>query len=254
MLVRRIDQALKSVDSSHRREAYIGPLASTGGGGHSAKVNNLYNSEVRGKSVMPFGISSRAMAGTKAQTIVNDNSDNVVVGVYDPARPHVGVGEVCLYSTGGCSIYLSADGVVSVESGGCSLDVEPDRITMNRGNAEITIKSGDIDIKSGDTSIQINSKGGVTIETSKGVGIKATEDVTIETEGNVDVTTTGDIGLTSTGNTTINATGNVDVNASGKVSMTSSGDIEATCPTFKVNGNAEITGSIKASGQTMIVP
>ena len=150
--MRRIDQAFKSIDSSHRREAYIGPLASTSNGGHLANVNNLYNSQIKGKTVMPYGISSRAMGGTKAQTIVNNNSDNVVVGVYDPDRPHVGVGEICLYSSGGCSVYLSASGEISIETGNSSIDVK---------------KSGAIDIT--------NSKGTVGIDTSGNVGITSSD-------------------------------------------------------------------------------
>ena len=225
--MRRIDKALQSVDNRHRQENYVGPLASTSAGGHNANVNNLYNSQVRdAKTVMPYGISSRPSSGMKAQTVVNDNSDSAVVGVYDPARPKVGVGELCLYSAGGCSIYLSATGVISVTSGDASLDVSKNMISMSKGNAEVQIKSGDITIKSGDTSIKINSTGGITIGTEKSVEVKSTEDVTIETEGKVDIQSTGDMTIKS----------------NSKISMESVGDINMKCSNLVVNN------------QTMIVP
>lgn len=126
--MRRIDKAMRSIDIEHRRENYMGPLTSTDNGGHTANVNNLYNSQVRdAKTVMPYGISSRSPSGLKAQAIVNDNSDSAIVGVYDPNRPQVGVGEICLYSSGGCSVYLKADG---------SVDIRGKNVTINGKSIE----------------------------------------------------------------------------------------------------------------------
>lgn len=140
--MKRFDRALRTVNSDHRQESYIGPLASTNSGGKDANVNNLYNSQIRAKSIMPYGISSRPCGGLKAQTIVNDNSDSTMVGVYDPNRPNVGVGEICIYSMGECSIYLSADGKVTVRSHSNIVEV---------GSSDITIRSG------GNVNIDCNS-------------------------------------------------------------------------------------------------
>lgn len=141
--MRRIDRALQSVTNDHRRENYSGPLASTGAGGHSASVNNLYNSQVRdAMTVMPYGISSRPFSGMKAQTVVNDNSSNTVVGIYDPSRPKVNTGEICLYSSGGCSIYLSKGGDVSVKSNGAEVDVKRSgavNISNNKGSLSMDV-------------------------------------------------------------------------------------------------------------------
>lgn len=193
--MRRIDRALQSVDNKHRQENYVGPLASTSAGGHNANVNNLYNSQVRdAKTVMPYGISSRPLSGVKAQAVVNDNSDNVVVGVYDPKRPAVGVGELCLYSSGGCSIYLSSTGIISIVSGDSNIDVSKNKIDISRGKTQIQIKNNDIAIKSGDTGININSDG-VTIDTEKTIGITAVGDITVKSDGNINMESAGDINM-----------------------------------------------------------
>lgn len=124
--MRRIDKTLQSAGSSHRQENYIGPLASTSSGGHNANVNNLYNSQVRNaKMMMPYGVSSCPPSGIKAQAIVNNNNDNVVVGVYDPSRPMVNTGDICLYSSGGCAVHLSSLGEVSINNGSASIKMNP---------------------------------------------------------------------------------------------------------------------------------
>lgn len=241
--MRRIDKALRSVNKNHRQENYTGPLASTSAGGHNASVNNLYNSQVRdANTVMPYGISSRPFSGIKAQTVVNDNSDSVVVGVYDPSRPKVGVGEVCLYSAGGCSVYLSATGVVSVTSGNSSLDVSKNMIGISSGNAQVQIKNGDVTIKSGDTSIKINSSGGITIDTEKSIEVKSVEDITLETKGKVGITTVGDISVKTEGTTSIESTGDMMIKSNGTINMESAGDINMKCSNLVVND------------ETMIVP
>ena len=113
--MRRADRAMRSIEREHRRENYIGPVTSTDKGGHSANMSNLYNAQVRdAKTVMPYGISSRPTSGMKAQAVVNDNSDSTIVGVFDPNRPQVGVGEICLYSSSNARVYLKADGTVDI--------------------------------------------------------------------------------------------------------------------------------------------
>lgn len=140
--MRRLDRVVQSVNSSHKRESYIGPLASTNAGGHNANVNNLHNSQVRdAKTIMPYGISSRAPSGVKAQAIVNGNNDNTVVGVYDKNRPEVDVGEICLYTEkGGNSVYLQKDGTITIKNKKASISLNPDSgdITMRtEGNINI---------------------------------------------------------------------------------------------------------------------
>ena len=219
--MRRIDRALQSVDSRHKQESYIGPLASTSAGGHNANVNNLYNSQVRNaKTVMPYGISSRPAGSVKAQTIVNDNSDSVVVGVYDPNRPQVGAGEVCLYSSGKCSIYLSSTGIISIVSGNSNIDIDKNAIDISRGKAQIQIKADDVTVKSGDTSIKINSTGGIVIDTEKTIEVKSTGDISVETEGKAGIIATGDI----------------SIETDGKIGLKSAGDMNVDCSNFIING------------------
>lgn len=148
--MKRMDKALQSVMSNHRQENYAGPLSSTSKGGHTGNVNNLYNSQVRNANIfMPYGISSRGMAGMKAQAVVNDNSESVIVGVYDPSRPQVGDGEICIYSSANASVYLSATGDISIET-----------------------KAGSIDVKSsGMINITNTKKGSLNIDTAGNVGI-----------------------------------------------------------------------------------
>ena len=189
--MRRIDKALQSVDSRHRQEGYVGPLASTSAGGHNANVNNLYNSQVRdAKTVMPYGVSSRPPSGVKAQTIVNDNSDNVVVGIYDPARPKVGVGEVCLYSAGGCAVYLSANGIITIESGNNRIVVSKSSISIN-GSVDISEDvgvDGNINIsKDADVTGNADIKGNVEVGEDIDIGGDANIDGNIEVGGNISV-------------------------------------------------------------------
>lgn len=182
--MRRIDRDISSVDVGHKRETYIGPIASTSNGGRDTNVNNLYNSQINSKSVMPYGISSRGMSGMKAQTIVNGNSDNVTVGVYDPNRPDVGVGEICLYSSGGCSIYLSSNGAISIDACGCGIDILKNKISIKDGGSEVAVRSGSINIKSGDTNVSISS-GGINIESSSDINITCP---TLKVDGSVEIT------------------------------------------------------------------
>lgn len=273
--MRRIDQALRSVANNHRQENYVGPLTSTRSGGHNANVNNLYNSQVRdARTVMPFGISSNPLSGVKAQTVVNDNSDNVVVGVYDPSRPPVGAGEICLYSTGNCTVYLSSGGIVSIESGSSNIDVERNKISIYNGSSEIEIKSSDINIMSGDTNIQIKNSGDIIIDSAGKVEMTAAEDITVKTDGELDITTIGDTNIETEGKIGITAVGDISVETEGKTNIKSVGDvmIETEGKTdiksvgdmaIKSDGNIgmESAGNVEmkcsnlvVNNQTMIVP
>lgn len=157
--MRRMDTNINNISSNHRRESYIGPLASTSDGGKDSNVNNMHNSQIRGMSMMPYGISSRPKNGMKAQTIVNDDNDCVTLGVFDKNRPDVGVGETCIYSSGGCRIYLSGGGTITVKSGGSNIEVK---------------KSGDININStGNVNINcgtLNVSGNMNVAKSASIG------------------------------------------------------------------------------------
>lgn len=237
--MRRLDKALSSVGSNHRQENYMGPLASTDAGGHKANVNNLCNSQVRNaKTVMPYGVSSRAPSGMKAQSVVNDNSDSVVVGVYDPKRPQVGTGEVCLYSAGGCTVYLLSTGIISIESGNCSLDVSKESIKMCKGDVKMEIESKDVTIECGDSTISINSTGGITIDTKNKINMKSTEDITVETEGKIGVTAVGDITIATEGKTDIQSTGDTSIKSNGSINMEATNKVNMTCGELVVNGSA----------------
>ena len=151
--MRRFDRALRSVNNDHKQENYAGPLASTTSGGHSGNVNNLYNSQVRDAMMfLPYGLSSRPISGMKAQAVVNDNSDHGIVGVYDPMRPAVKVGETCLYSSANTSIFLSIEGNISIETNGANVDLRKSgAIDMYNKNGHVNIdKDGNIGIMNKD--------------------------------------------------------------------------------------------------------
>jgi hypothetical protein len=88
-------------------------------------------------NILPYGISSRGMAGMRAQVIVNDDSNNTVVGVYDPNRPDVEVGEVLLYSIGSATIHLTKNGVIAVRTGIATLNIQSDGHIDIAGNVNI---------------------------------------------------------------------------------------------------------------------
>lgn len=189
--MRRLDKALQSVTNNHRQENYVGPLSSTAGGGHNGSMNNLYNSQVRNSKVfMPYGVSSRPFSGVEAQAVVNDNNGTVIVGVYDPSRPKVGVGEICLYSSGGCSVYLSATGDISVRT--------------NNGDIDIR-QSGAIQIYNSKGSVAIDAVGNIKSTNSKGyssiIGLYADESADGDGEDIVDGITlqAGDVKVTFDG-------------------------------------------------------
>ncbi|MCM1269368.1 MAG: hypothetical protein NC247_01915 [Ruminococcus flavefaciens] len=273
--MRRIDHALQNVTQDHRRESYAGPLASTSGGGHKANINNLYKSQVRDAlTVMPYGISSRSLSGVKAQTIVNDNNDHIMVGIYDPSRPAVSAGEICIYSCANASVYLNSGGDVSVETSGANADFK---------------KSGAINIyNTAKGSIGIDAAGNIGISTSEGysiiVGLYADEsadggeeqvngitmlinDIKVtfdgetgeikiakeETAAVITVTEDNDITMVSQELCGVeikhdenvkmyNSQSSVTVKNDGKVMIDAANNIEFNCSEFKVNG------------QTMIVP
>lgn len=138
-MMRNIGRDMRTMGSEHRRDGYIGPIASTGSGGKLMNVNNLNNSQLRDLlNMSPYGISSRGNSGMKAQVMVNDDSNNAVVGIYDPDKPEVDVGETILYSDGGCIIYLDKDGNINMSTGEA-------KISMNK-NGSIVIE-GDVVIK-----------------------------------------------------------------------------------------------------------
>lgn len=273
--MRRIDHALQDVTKDHRRESYAGPLASTSGGGHKANINNLFNSQVRDAlTVMPYGISSRSLSGVKAQTIVNDNNDHIMVGIYDPSRPAVSAGEICIYSCANASVYLNAGGDVSVETSGANADFK---------------KSGAINIyNTAKGSIGIDAAGNIGISTAEGysiiVGLYADEsadggeeqingitmvinDIKVtfdgetgeikiakeETAAVVHITEDNDIKVESQelcgieikhdeDVTVYNSQATMKLGNDGKIQIETSNNIEFKCAEFKVNN------------QTMIVP
>jgi phage gp45-like len=133
-----IGRTLSSAGVEHRRESYIGPVATSGNGGRLINVNNLNNSQLRDlMNMSPYGISSRPKAGVKAQVIVNDNNNNTVVGIYDNSRPSVEPGEIALYSVGNALIYLTKDGIIMIRTSEATIGIQPDGNIEINGNVNI---------------------------------------------------------------------------------------------------------------------
>jgi phage gp45-like len=87
--------------------------------GNSSTVNiqNTADGDIRDlRIITPYGISSCPTTGLFAQMIINDNTNNVCVGVHDPKAPVARAGEIILYSSGGAYIKLGADGIITIKS------------------------------------------------------------------------------------------------------------------------------------------
>lgn len=138
--MRNFGREISSTNSKKTRDGHIGRISSVDKGGKSMNVNNLNNSQLRElMNVSPYGISSCGKSGMRAQVIVNDDSNNVVVGIYDPDKPEVEVGEIVLYSIGGCTVYLDKDGNITMTTGNAKITM--DKITNGiaiDGNVSIT--------------------------------------------------------------------------------------------------------------------
>lgn len=147
--------------------------------------------EIRDNMIMtPYGVSSTTMAGLPMQTIVNDNDNTVSVGVFDPNRPKVGGGEVCLYSAAGTHVYLKIDGSIDILTPlghkiqlkqDTSLNIETptagsmyfssggDIVVKNKQNAELNLaSSGEATVKTSSQSIRMDTGGDMTFSDGKG--------------------------------------------------------------------------------------
>lgn len=93
----------------------FGRITSVASDGRKVNVSNDFNGEARDLMVVgPYGISSCGLDGLFVQIGVNDNDNNVAIGVYDPAKPAVKSGEVIIYNKAGDTIKLSASGGITI--------------------------------------------------------------------------------------------------------------------------------------------
>ena len=242
--MRRIDRELKSISTDHRQENYSGQLSSTNSGGRTGNVNNLYNSQVRGAIItMPYGISSGAPSGIKAQTVVNDNSSSVIVGVYDPSRPSVGAGEICIYSSSKARVYLSNKGDVSIKTDGGNIDIKDSgviNISKKDQSATINItEDSDVIIKSQESSISISHDKNIDISNGN-AGIEISQDNNIDIHNNnssVNIEDSGKIAIYGiVASLVIGDDGNINVDTSGDIKFSTSGNIEFECTELNING------------------
>lgn len=93
----------------------FGKITSVASDGRKVNVSNDFNGEARDLMVVgPYGISSCGLDGLFVQIGVNDNDNNVAVGVFDPSKPTVKSGEIIIYNKAGDQIKLSASGGIFV--------------------------------------------------------------------------------------------------------------------------------------------
>lgn len=101
--------ALRSVAEPHRRESYVGRIATVGGGGKSIAVTNMNKSQLRNLApITPYGVASSPPVGLMAYVLVSDNSSrDGIIGVYDPNKPQCSPGNSMIYSSGGASVHCN---------------------------------------------------------------------------------------------------------------------------------------------------
>lgn len=89
----------------------------------AVNIQNTVDGDIRDlRIITPFGISSCSPTGLFAQMIVNDNINNVCIGVHDPKAPIAKSGEIIIYNgAGNAYIKLGADGTVTIK--GVKIDI-----------------------------------------------------------------------------------------------------------------------------------
>lgn len=101
----------------------VGVASSINGGGDTVNGQDTRDSENRGLSfALPYGISSSGIDGIRIQMILNDNQNNVAVGVIDDKKPKVKPGCIIIYDKAGSSISLNGDGTVTINAN--SIDIK----------------------------------------------------------------------------------------------------------------------------------
>ena len=91
-------------------------ISSISGDGKTLNAQNSIDGEIRDiKTLSPYGISSSGVDGIDVQVIVNDNDNNMAVGVFDKNKPPVKPGEIIIYSAGGSSIKLDSSGTITIK-------------------------------------------------------------------------------------------------------------------------------------------
>lgn len=122
--MRKFYRDIKGIDMGSKNYNNTGILSSSDS--NSSNIENMHGSQFRGtKMALPYGISSRPPSGTKVQ-VMSNGSDDVIVGVHDADRKKCGVGELVLYSSGGCKVCLSNDGTLTMSNGSCGISLGKD--------------------------------------------------------------------------------------------------------------------------------
>lgn len=110
-----IASLLRNVERPSERKTTMGVASSIAGDGQKINGQTTADGEIRDLLIsLPYGISSSGMDGMRIQVIVNDNKNNVTVGVIDKNRPPVKSGCITIYDKSGATISLKGDGDVYI--------------------------------------------------------------------------------------------------------------------------------------------
>lgn len=112
-----IASLIRVIERPLDKNTSMGVASSIGGDGKIINGQSTNDGEIRDLSiVLPYGISSSGMDGMRIQVIINDNQNNVAVGVIDNKRPPVKSGCIIIYDKSGTSISLNGDGSVTIKA------------------------------------------------------------------------------------------------------------------------------------------
>ena len=122
---RDIASIIRNVERPSERKTSVGVASSIARDGMSVNGQTTADGEVRDLMIaLPYGISSSGMDGMRIQVIINDNNNNVAVGVIDKGRPAVKSGCLKLYDKAGSSISLNGDGSIDINAKTINIDGE----------------------------------------------------------------------------------------------------------------------------------
>lgn len=129
---RRFGGELNGVNEPLRKQMQTGKISTVGDGGKQASVTNMSGSQLRNlMPIAPFGIASSPPVGLLAYTMVLDSqTNNGIIGVYDPNRPSVASGDITIYSAGGAKVECIGSKVLV---NGIDIDELDDRVKKLEG-------------------------------------------------------------------------------------------------------------------------
>ncbi len=127
----KTSRMIKTVSNTIKKISILyGKISS--GNSSTVNIQNTINSEIRDlRLITSYGIASCPTDGLFAQMLINDNNNNVCIGVHNPNAPIAQSGEIIIYSSHqGSYIKIDKDGNITIKGVNVSIEASND-VTIN---------------------------------------------------------------------------------------------------------------------------